>query len=533
MTLDCPGTDMTPAPEPPKGYELWTDYKQPVPKGALHRMKKYRGSSKPWHPSTYCGEVLRPEYHSETFDARDYAVPLSPVAPEAQEHNPDGLTPEQYGAPEFRLLRVGEIPNEGDEMDLGYSGTGWRVLDESYVGPITDSFVCTYRRRISPVAGKEEPTKDEIEMQAARDAVAAGLGASEWEAFMPPANAAEVGQAGQPDGGEVSANPGNDQQASTHVLRHRIVRHPSDGNMDMMTPTCSCGWEGIGSAYYNDDVFYFIRNQEEKHFMSAGVAGYLIWDRPLVTLAPDDAAPASPSTPAQCAAKLSEGQPANAETEPLKPCPFCGSAVRMDATKPHDCLPEYVVGCILCEVQPFAVATTEEAARKLWNTRATSKEATEIGRAFGNAVREEHSQLSTLRAELKEVRGFLDRWTTLLNFLFAQPAFHNSKREGDMPNRVRLFIESLTTALAESERKLEQLSGQLKLKIATLEDVATAHAETIRERDALKAKVEELRKAANYALQAGDPESDWEDIARVLQEALLPDDIRAALSTKP
>lgn len=64
------------------------------------------------------------------------------------EHNPDNLTPEQYGAPEWRLLREGEIPDIGDEQDVGASGTNWTSVDGFYATRVED-LVLTYRRRVA------------------------------------------------------------------------------------------------------------------------------------------------------------------------------------------------------------------------------------------------------------------------------------------------------------------------------------------------------------------------------------------------
>lgn len=69
----------------------------------------------------------------------------------AAEHNPDGLTPEQYGAPEWRLLREGEIIQTGDEYWQGPSKNPWEIV--SVTGGLhgwrCDDY-CTFRRRVAP-----------------------------------------------------------------------------------------------------------------------------------------------------------------------------------------------------------------------------------------------------------------------------------------------------------------------------------------------------------------------------------------------
>lgn len=62
--------------------------------------------------------------------------------PNEEEHNPDGLTPEQYGAPAYRLLRPDEKVEDGDDYWAGreWQEAGWRKLPKD----------CTYRRRVSP-----------------------------------------------------------------------------------------------------------------------------------------------------------------------------------------------------------------------------------------------------------------------------------------------------------------------------------------------------------------------------------------------
>lgn len=43
-------------------------------------------------------------------------TPTPPEGPDqGPEHNPDGLTPEQYGAPVYRLLRKEELASHDDE----------------------------------------------------------------------------------------------------------------------------------------------------------------------------------------------------------------------------------------------------------------------------------------------------------------------------------------------------------------------------------------------------------------------------------
>lgn len=78
-------------------------------------------------------------------------------SPERPEHNPDNLTPEQYGAPEFRLLRVGEMTRETDE----YWSTcfeDWRQTNEEPKTLNPDLDDTTYRRRVATRTAPEAPT---------------------------------------------------------------------------------------------------------------------------------------------------------------------------------------------------------------------------------------------------------------------------------------------------------------------------------------------------------------------------------------
>jgi hypothetical protein len=82
-------------------------------------------------------------------------IAMSMTTNPSDEHNPDNLTPEQYGAPEWRLLRKDEFGNlsecdiQGIERRMGSS---WIPFYSSWF-----SFV-TYRRRVSvPATGGEKP----------------------------------------------------------------------------------------------------------------------------------------------------------------------------------------------------------------------------------------------------------------------------------------------------------------------------------------------------------------------------------------
>jgi hypothetical protein len=41
-----------------------------------------------------------------------------------------------------------------------------------------------------------------------------------------------------------------------------------DGNLDIVIPTCHCGWEGSGVANYNADQFTRLRSQYDAHISS-------------------------------------------------------------------------------------------------------------------------------------------------------------------------------------------------------------------------------------------------------------------------
>lgn len=44
------------------------------------------------------------------------------------------------------------------------------------------------------------------------------------------------------------------------------------GNMQTITPTCSCGWEGYAVAAYDDDQYFRIQRQEQVHLRDVVVA---------------------------------------------------------------------------------------------------------------------------------------------------------------------------------------------------------------------------------------------------------------------
>lgn len=70
-----------------------------------------------------------------------------PENPPAPEHNPDGLTPEQYGAPEWRLLRSGEMVLDGDEC-YRINEKEWRAAINA-TGYGVKYRAGTYRRRVT------------------------------------------------------------------------------------------------------------------------------------------------------------------------------------------------------------------------------------------------------------------------------------------------------------------------------------------------------------------------------------------------
>lgn len=75
----------------------------------------------------------------------------------APEHNPDGLTPEQYGAPEWRLLRKGERQQSGDEWTQDFDVVWYPILPEMQGCCIFSTI--TYRRRVTPDPTPEQDLK--------------------------------------------------------------------------------------------------------------------------------------------------------------------------------------------------------------------------------------------------------------------------------------------------------------------------------------------------------------------------------------
>lgn len=128
-------------PEPPAGYRLLTDEekKRPLPLDAMHLANAFSGV---WEPSESRGNILTPFMQQQPY------ATLTP------EHNPDNLTPEQVGEG-WRLLKIGEAIEDGDEVyerDDNYS-IHW---EKTVRGGCTPDSVTTYRRRITPDAGKAE-----------------------------------------------------------------------------------------------------------------------------------------------------------------------------------------------------------------------------------------------------------------------------------------------------------------------------------------------------------------------------------------
>jgi len=78
------------------------------------------------------------------------------------EHNPDGLSEAQYGAPEWRLLKVGENVGKGDE---GYWGkdTGWKVVCGLVNTPVISDGI-SFRRRVS-VPTEPAPSDKEAKIE--------------------------------------------------------------------------------------------------------------------------------------------------------------------------------------------------------------------------------------------------------------------------------------------------------------------------------------------------------------------------------
>lgn len=81
-------------------------------------------------------------------------IKLSNVTPpkvSTNEHNPDNLTPEQYGAPVWRLLLVGEPTQEGDEFNCKHKlcDPEWDAHPSRVFGEFPSKYV-TWRRRVTP-----------------------------------------------------------------------------------------------------------------------------------------------------------------------------------------------------------------------------------------------------------------------------------------------------------------------------------------------------------------------------------------------
>jgi hypothetical protein len=83
--------------------------------------------------------------------------------PNSEEHNPDGLTPEQYGAPEWRLLNKGEVEENKRTRHCFYEAIQkWEHDGWNASGWTGDSLAYTYRRRVSPAPGGEKPTTESV-----------------------------------------------------------------------------------------------------------------------------------------------------------------------------------------------------------------------------------------------------------------------------------------------------------------------------------------------------------------------------------
>lgn len=87
----------------------------------------------------------------------------TPSQPERPEHNPDGLTPEQYGAPEWRLLLITEYVTEGDEYSPAGCPKIWSKT--SRVGAQVDHQTYTYRRRVATRTAPEAVAGEPFEVQ--------------------------------------------------------------------------------------------------------------------------------------------------------------------------------------------------------------------------------------------------------------------------------------------------------------------------------------------------------------------------------
>lgn len=117
-------------------------------------------------------------------------------------------------------------------------------------------------------------------------------------------------------------------------------------------------------------------------------------------------------------------------------------------------------------------------------------------------------------------------------------------------DKIRELEEKLTTAtkradaLAGRVHDLELAENLLRAEIAQLKDEAQRSHETAVSRNAklaslqaanskLTARLQRVEPAASKALQLSDPEADVEVILGELQDALLDDEIRAALTPPP
>ncbi len=74
-----------------------------------------------------------------------------------REHNPDNLTPEQYGAPEWRLLRSDEIPQIGDEWNSVIQEAWQEQRECDMDGRTAAEWSFSHRRRVTPAVPAPEP----------------------------------------------------------------------------------------------------------------------------------------------------------------------------------------------------------------------------------------------------------------------------------------------------------------------------------------------------------------------------------------
>lgn len=56
-----------------------------------------------------------------------------------------------------------------------------------------------------------------------------------------------------------------------HVLTKKVE---GTGNMESITPTCSCGWIGHPEYAYNDDQYTNVLRQEKYHLLEAARSDY-------------------------------------------------------------------------------------------------------------------------------------------------------------------------------------------------------------------------------------------------------------------